>query len=174
MGLDGRLVAKYAGSSKLLKRISLIISGMIFGDMLDVAKWLHMRRKCPGRDLLLTTVCRTGTGSRETLPLWWWPDGGVGPDGESAMERLVEGGECRPNNNETQKGRLTTQPAFKNTRCFRLDDTLLEHGLSHLHEAGDVGALYIVNMTVRLCTELNASLVDALHDVVQLIVNFLG
>ena len=50
MGLDGRLVAKYAGSDKLLKRISLIISGMIFGDMLDIAKWLRMRR-----DLLLTT-----------------------------------------------------------------------------------------------------------------------
>ena len=56
----------------------------------------------------------------------------------------------------------------------KLDDTLLEHGLSHLHEAGDVGALHVVNMTVGLCTELNASLVDALHDVVQLIVNFLG
>ena len=55
MGLDGRLVAKYAGSSKLLKRISLIISGMNFGDMLDIAKWLRMRRKCPGRDLLPTT-----------------------------------------------------------------------------------------------------------------------
>ena len=54
MGLYGRLVAKYAGSSKLLKRISLIISGMIFGGMLDIAKWLRMRRKCPGRDLLLT------------------------------------------------------------------------------------------------------------------------
>ena len=56
----------------------------------------------------------------------------------------------------------------------KLDDTLLEHGLSHLHEAGDVGALHVVNMTVGLCAELNASLVDALHDVVQLIVNFLG
>ena len=55
MGLDGRLVAKYAGSSKLLKRMSLIISGMNFGDMLDIAKWLRMRRKYPGRDLLLTT-----------------------------------------------------------------------------------------------------------------------
>ena len=55
MGQNGRLVAKYAGSSKLLKRMSLIISGMNFGDMLDVAKWLRMRRKCPGRDLLLTT-----------------------------------------------------------------------------------------------------------------------
>ena len=49
MGLDGRLVAEYAGSSKLPKRISLIISGMNFGDMLDIAKWLRMRRKCPGR-----------------------------------------------------------------------------------------------------------------------------
>ena len=50
MEQNGRLVAEYAGSSKLLKRISLIISGMIFGDMLDIAKWLRMRR-----DLLLTT-----------------------------------------------------------------------------------------------------------------------
>ena len=91
MGPDGRLVAKYAGSSKLLKRMSLIISGMNFGDMLDIAKWLRMRRKCPERDLLLTTVCRTGTESRETLPLRWWPDGGVGPEGESATERPVEG-----------------------------------------------------------------------------------
>ena len=54
MGLDGRLVAKYAWSSKLLKRMSLIISGMSFGDMLDTSKCLRMRRKCPGRDLLLT------------------------------------------------------------------------------------------------------------------------
>ena len=38
MGLEGRLVAKYAGSSKLLKRISLIINEMNFGDMLDIAK----------------------------------------------------------------------------------------------------------------------------------------
>lgn len=42
MGQNRRLVAKYAGSSKLLKRISLIISGMIFDDMLDVAKWLRI------------------------------------------------------------------------------------------------------------------------------------
>ena len=50
MGQNGRLVAEYAGSGKLSERISLIISGMIFGDMLDIAKWLRMRR-----DLLLTT-----------------------------------------------------------------------------------------------------------------------
>ena len=67
---------------------------MNFGDMLDIAKWLRMRCKCPGRDLLLTvrlphrwSVCRTGTESRETLLLRWWPDIGVGPDGESATER---------------------------------------------------------------------------------------
>ena len=54
-----------------------------------------------------------------------------------------------------------------------LDDSLLEHSLSDLHEAGNVGTLDIVNMTVCLCTELNASLVDALHDEVQLVVNFL-
>ena len=54
MGLYGRLVAKYAGSGKLSKRISLIISRMIFGDMLDTSKWLRLKCKCPGRDLLLT------------------------------------------------------------------------------------------------------------------------
>ena len=86
MGQNGRLVAEYAGSSKLLKRMSLIISWMNFGDMLDIAKWLRLRR-----DLLPTTVCRTGTESRETLPLWWWLDSGVGADGESATERPVEG-----------------------------------------------------------------------------------
>ena len=47
MGLYGRLVAKYAGSSKLLKRISLIISGMNFGVMLDIAKWLRLRPLIP-------------------------------------------------------------------------------------------------------------------------------
>ena len=55
MGQNGRLVAEYAESSKLSERMSLIISGMIFGDMLDIAKWLRLRRKCTGRDLLLTT-----------------------------------------------------------------------------------------------------------------------
>ena len=42
MGQNGRLAAKYAGSSKLLKRMSLIISGMNFGNMLDIAKWLRI------------------------------------------------------------------------------------------------------------------------------------
>ena len=42
MGQNGRLAAKYAGSSKLLKRMSLIISGMNFGNVLDIAKWLRI------------------------------------------------------------------------------------------------------------------------------------
>ena len=81
MGQNGRLVAEYAGSSKLSKRMSLIISGMSFGDMLDIAKCLRMRRKCPDAISSSRSVCRTGTESREMLPLWWWPDG------ESATER---------------------------------------------------------------------------------------
>ena len=44
MGQNGRLVAEYAGSSKLSKRISLIISGMSFGDMLDIAYILDNKR----------------------------------------------------------------------------------------------------------------------------------
>ena len=64
MGLNGRLAAISAGSGKLLKRMSLIINEINFGDMLDIAKWLRLRRA------LLTTVCHNGTESRETLPLW--------------------------------------------------------------------------------------------------------
>ena len=67
MGLNGRLVVKYAGPCKLLKRTFLIISEINFGDMLDIAKWL--RRKYLRRNLL-TTICHTGTESRELLPLW--------------------------------------------------------------------------------------------------------
>ena len=69
MGLNGRLVVKYAGPCKLLKRTFLIISEINFGDMLDIAKWLRLRRKYLRRNLL-TTICHTGTESRELLPLW--------------------------------------------------------------------------------------------------------
>ena len=63
MGLNGRLVVKYAGSGKLLKLMFLIISEINFGDMLDIAKWLRLRRKYLRRNLLMT-VCYTGTESR--------------------------------------------------------------------------------------------------------------
>ena len=76
MGLEGRLVAKYAGSSKLSKCISLIISRMIFGDMLDTSKWLRLRRKCPGRDLLLTTRLphrhRIAANAAVAVVAGWW------------------------------------------------------------------------------------------------------
>ena len=82
MGLEGRLVAEYAGSSKLLKRISLIIRGMNFGDMLDIAKWLRLRRKCPGRDLLLTTRLpqrhRIAGNAAVAVVAGWWRGSGWG------------------------------------------------------------------------------------------------
>ena len=56
---------------------------------------------------------------------------------------------------------------------YGLNNSLLQHCGSNLHEAGDVGTLYIVYVTVWLSTILNALLVDALHDEVKLIVNFL-
>ena len=55
-----------------------------------------------------------------------------------------------------------------------LDDTLLEHSLSDLHEASDVSALHVVDSAVGLSTELHALLVDVLHDPVELLVNFLS
>ncbi len=76
MGQNGRLVAEYAGSSKLSERMSLIISGMIFGDMLDIAKWLRLRRKCTGRDLLPTTRLQhrhriAGNAAVMVVAGWW-------------------------------------------------------------------------------------------------------
>jgi len=53
-----------------------------------------------------------------------------------------------------------------------LDDSLLKHCLCNLHEAGDVRTLDVVDVTVRLCTVLHASLVDIRHDRMELIVNF--
>lgn len=55
----------------------------------------------------------------------------------------------------------------------RLDDTLLKHSLCNLHETCDVSTLNIVNSTISLCTKLNASLVDRLHDEVELVINLL-
>ena len=53
----------------------------------------------------------------------------------------------------------------------KLNNTLLQHCSSNLHEAGNVDTLYLVYVTVWLSTILNALLVDALHDEVQLVVN---
>ena len=94
MGLEGRLVAKYAGSSKLLKRISLIISEMNFGDMLDIAKWLRMRRKCPGRDLLLTVRLPhrhriAGNAAVAVVAGWWRGSGWRICHGAASRRRVI-------------------------------------------------------------------------------------
>ena len=55
----------------------------------------------------------------------------------------------------------------------KLDDTLLKHSLCNLHETCDVSTLNVVNRAISLCTKLNASLVDRLHDEVELVINLL-
>ncbi len=52
-----------------------------------------------------------------------------------------------------------------------LNDALFEHSGSDLHEAGDVGALHVVDVAVGLFAVLHASLVDGRHDEVELCVN---
>ena len=95
MGPDGRLVAKYAWSGKLLKRISLIINEMNLGDMLDIAKWLRMRRKCPGRDPLLTVRLphrhRIAGNAAVVVVAGWWCGAGWGICHGAACRRRVIG-----------------------------------------------------------------------------------
>ena len=95
MGQNRRLVAKYAGSSKLSERISLIISRMNFGDMLDIAKWLRMRRKCPGRDLLLTARLpyrhRIAGIAAVAVVAGWWCGAGWGICRGAACRKGVMG-----------------------------------------------------------------------------------
>ena len=58
--------------------------------------------------------------------------------------------------------------------CHCLHNALSHHSLGNLHKASYVGTLYVVNVTVGLCTVLHAVLVDVLHDPEQLSVNFLS
>lgn len=57
---------------------------------------------------------------------------------------------------------------------YGLDDALCEHGVGNLHEAGDVGALHVVDVAIGLGAELDAVFVDVGHDGVQTVVHFLG
>ena len=71
-------------------------------------------------------------------------------------------------------GRDERSEGFRGTcHLLPLDDTLLQHGGGHLHEAGYVGALHVVHGTVRLLSELNALRVDGSHDEVKPFVNLL-
>ena len=55
-----------------------------------------------------------------------------------------------------------------------LQDTLFDHRLGNLHEAGDIGALHIVDVTVLLGAVFEACVVDRRHDLVQLGIDLLG
>ena len=52
-----------------------------------------------------------------------------------------------------------------------LDHTLCHHGASDFHEAGDIGALDVVDVTIRLLAVLDALLVDAVHNFVQALID---
>ena len=55
-----------------------------------------------------------------------------------------------------------------------LYDALCHHGFGHFHEAGHVGALYVVDVAIGFRTVLHAVLMDVLHDGVQAVVHFFG
>ena len=57
------------------------------------------------------------------------------------------------------------------TGDYLLNDSLLEHCLCNLHEAGDVRALHVVDVTVRLGTVFHTSLVDIRHDRMEFLVH---
>jgi hypothetical protein len=51
-----------------------------------------------------------------------------------------------------------------------LHHTLIEHGIGHLYETGNVGALHIVDV-IAILSVLHTGLMNALHDVMQALVN---
>jgi hypothetical protein len=53
-----------------------------------------------------------------------------------------------------------------------LDQALVEHGIHHLHEAGDVGADHVV-AGVPYCSAVSIGFVDADHNLLQALVHFL-
>lgn len=55
-----------------------------------------------------------------------------------------------------------------------LYDTLSHHSVGNLHEACHVCTLHVVYIAVRLCTILNAVLMDVLHNPEELSINFLS
>lgn len=54
------------------------------------------------------------------------------------------------------------------------DDALFHHGCGHLHEAGDIGALHIVEVTVGLLAVSHTLLMDGSHDLMQFGIDLLG
>ncbi len=62
--------------------------------------------------------------------------------------------------------------AFMSDRYSLSDHTLSHHGVGNFHEAGDIGALHVVDIAVRFGAVLDALLVDFTHDSVEFLVNF--
>lgn len=53
-----------------------------------------------------------------------------------------------------------------------LDNALTHHGMSHLHEAGDIRTLHVVDVTVRFCPIFYALCMDAVHDGMKFFIHF--
>ena len=66
-----------------------------------------------------------------------------------------------------QKGFLKQLPAY------RLDYTLREHGVRHLHEPGDIGAFHVVDVIAFLAVP-DTILMDGDHDIVKPLLDFLA
>ena len=56
---------------------------------------------------------------------------------------------------------------------LELNDALSHHSLSYLQETSYVSTLYVVNVTIILCTILHTVSVNIVHDVVKLGINLL-
>ena len=55
---------------------------------------------------------------------------------------------------------------------YRSDYSLLHHGVGHLHETGDIGALHVVEIAVGLHAILLALRVNLSHDLMEFGVDF--
>ena len=59
-------------------------------------------------------------------------------------------------------------------RSIRLNATLCQHGIGHLHESCDIRTLHIVYISVGLGSVFNTCRMDILHDRMQFLVNLFG
>ena len=49
---------------------------------------------------------------------------------------------------------------------------LSHHCVGHFHEAGNVGALHVVDVAIRLCSVFYALVMDIVHNAMELFVDF--
>ena len=60
------------------------------------------------------------------------------------------------------------------SRGNRLKDSLSHHGLGHFHKPSDVGALHVIDVTVRFRTVFHTVFVNITHYPFQFFVHLLG